>query len=54
MEDLQELSRACRDGEMDKIIALIEKLVPEYHLENDSGAKAAPGQYHSITKETAL
>ena len=40
---LAELAAACRDDDADAIVAVIQRLVPEYHLETDTDAKTAAG-----------
>jgi O-antigen biosynthesis protein WbqV len=40
---LDDLARACREDEEERVIAIIQKLVPEYHVEEGVGAKAASG-----------
>jgi O-antigen biosynthesis protein WbqV len=40
---LDELAQACREDDEERVIATIQKLVPEYHVEGDAGAKAASG-----------
>jgi len=40
---LDELAQACREDDEERVIAIIQKLVPEYHVEGGAGAKAASG-----------
>ncbi len=40
---LEELAQACREDDEEGVIAIIQKLVPEYHVENGAGAKVALG-----------
>ena len=40
---LDELAQACREDDEERVIAIIQKLVPEFHVENGAGAKAASG-----------
>lgn len=40
---LEELAEACREDDAGRIQAVIQKLVPEYHVENEPGAKKAAG-----------
>ena len=40
---LDELAQACRGDDEERVIAIIQKLVPEYHVEDGAGAKAASG-----------
>jgi O-antigen biosynthesis protein WbqV len=40
---LEELAQACRDDDAETILAVIQRLVPEYHVENEPGAKTAAG-----------
>lgn len=40
---LDELAQACREDDEERVIAIIQKLVPEYHVEDGAGAKAALG-----------
>jgi len=40
---IDKLIEACGDNDLDTIRTLIAKLVPEYHVESDTGAKAASG-----------
>jgi len=40
---LDELAQACRDDDEERVIAIIQKLVPEFHVEDGAGAKAASG-----------
>ncbi len=40
---LEELASACRDDDAERILAVIRRLVPEYHEETEPGAKTAAG-----------
>ena len=40
---LDELAQACREDDEERVVAIIQKLVPEYHVEDGAGAKAASG-----------
>ncbi|MDA1089157.1 MAG: nucleoside-diphosphate sugar epimerase/dehydratase [Proteobacteria bacterium] len=45
---LKELAEACRNDDLEAIFAVIQRLVPEYHMEPASDAKTAAG---SLKKE---
>jgi O-antigen biosynthesis protein WbqV len=40
---LEELAQACRNDDAEAILAVIQRLVPEYHVQNEPGAKTAAG-----------
>ena len=40
---LEELAQACRNDDAEAILAVIQRLVPEYHVRNEPGAKTAAG-----------
>jgi len=40
---LEELAKACRDDDAEAILDVIQRLVPEYHIETEPGAKTAAG-----------
>lgn len=40
---LEELAEACRDDDTETIRTVIRRLVPEYHVETEAGAKTAAG-----------
>ena len=40
---LEELAKACHDDDAEAIFAVIQRLVPEYHVETEPGAKTAAG-----------
>jgi len=40
---LEELAKTCRDDDAEAILDVIQRLVPEYHVETEPGAKTAAG-----------